>query len=74
MTIDMIKYREKYDIAIMFTGDSDFLPVIRELHRDNKKVYIYSTKNAVSEELRTGGDGYYDIAKIPELIQKKNSP
>jgi len=34
------------------------------LRRAGKKVYIFSSKNNISEELRTGGDGYFDVLKI----------
>ncbi|OHA84091.1 MAG: hypothetical protein A2937_02755 [Candidatus Yonathbacteria bacterium RIFCSPLOWO2_01_FULL_47_33b] len=68
MTIDVIHYKNKYDTAIFFSGDSDFLALVTYLKRDGKKVYAYSSKNNVSEELRTGGDGYVDVLKIEEDI------
>ena len=68
MTIDAIHYMNKYDTAVMFTGDSDFLALINYLKRGNKKVYIFSSKNNISEELRTGGDGYVDVLKISSDI------
>ena len=71
MTIDMMRRIRDYDIFVLFTGDSDFLPVIKEIRWEWKKVYIYSTEWSVSSELRTGGDGYYDICNIPEIIQKR---
>ena len=68
MTIDAIHYMDKYDIVAMFTGDSDFLALVNYLKRGGKKVFIFSSKNNVSEELRTGGDSYTDILKIPDDI------
>lgn len=68
MTIDVIHYKDKYDTAIFFSGDSDFLALVTYLKRGDKKVYTYSSKNNVSEELRTGGDGYTDVLKIEEDI------
>lgn len=68
MTIDAIHHMNKYDVAVMFTGDSDFLSLVNYLKRGNKKVYIFSSKNNVSEELRTGGDGYTDVLKISDDI------
>ncbi len=63
ITIDAIHHFKKYDIAILFTGDSDFLALITYLRKGGKKVYIFSSKNNISEELRTGGDGYFDVLK-----------
>ncbi|PIP24470.1 MAG: hypothetical protein CO140_04045 [Candidatus Moranbacteria bacterium CG_4_9_14_3_um_filter_40_7] len=64
MTIDAIHYMKKYEIAILFTGDSDFLALVTYLRNGGKKVYIFSSENNASRELKTGGDGYFDVLKI----------
>jgi uncharacterized LabA/DUF88 family protein len=61
ITIDAMHYFEKYNIAIFFSGDSDFLALVTYLRNRGKKVYIFSSKNNISTELRTGSDGYFDI-------------
>jgi len=68
ITIDAMHHIKKYNTAILFTGDSDFLALVSYLRRGGKKVYIFSSKNNISEELRTGGDGYFDILRIEEDI------
>ncbi len=68
MTIDALHHINKYDIAVLFSGDSDFLALVNYVKQGRKKVYIYSSKNNVSEELRTSGDGYIDVLKITEEI------
>ncbi len=68
ITIDAIHYINKYNIAVLFSGDSDFLSLVSYLKRGGKKVYIFSSKNNISEELRTGGDGCFDVLKITEDI------
>lgn len=68
ITIDALHHIKKYDIAVFFTGDSDFLALITYLRTRGKKVYIFSSKNNVSEELRTGGDGYFDVLNITNDI------
>ncbi len=68
MTIDMIHHINDYDTAILFSGDADFLAIVNYLKRGGKKVYIVSSKNNLSEELRTGGDGYKDILVLNEDI------
>ncbi|MFH1890330.1 MAG: NYN domain-containing protein [Candidatus Kuenenbacteria bacterium] len=67
ITLDAIHHLEKYNTAIFFTGDSDFLPLINYLKNHHKKVFIFSSRNNVSEELRTGGNGYADILEIPDI-------
>ena len=64
VTIDAIHHIEKYDIAVFFSGDSDFLALVNHLKNNGKKVYIFSSKNNISTELRTGGDKYFDILNL----------
>lgn len=72
MTIDAIHFTKKYNTAILFTGDSDFLALVAYLRNRGKKVYIFSSKNNVSQELRTGGDGYFDVLQIEEDVWGKD--
>lgn len=63
ITIDVVRNIDKYDTAILFSGDSDFLALCTFIKNAGKKVFIYSSKNNVSSELKTGGSGYIDILK-----------
>ena len=64
ITIDAMYHCKKYNTAVFFTGDSDFLALVTHLKHGGKKVYIFSSKNNISEELRTGADGYTDVLVI----------
>lgn len=64
MTIDAVNLVKKYDTAVLFTGDSDFLGLVNYIKNRGKKVYIYSSRNNVSTEMRTGGHGYSDVLNI----------
>ncbi len=68
MTIDAVNLIDKYNIAILFTGDSDFLALVSYIRNRGKKVYIYSSQNNISSELRTGGNSYTDVLKIDDNI------
>lgn len=68
LTIDVMHHINKYNTAILFTGDADFLALVTYLKNDGKKVYIYSSQNNISQELRTGGDGYQDVLGLTEDI------
>src|SRR4030042_1971951 len=72
MTIDVLHSAPDYDIAAFFTGDSDFLALVTYLRRGGKRVFIYSSKNNVSQELRTGADGYSDVLKLEADIWGKD--
>ena len=71
LTIDALHHLIKYNMAIFFTGDSDFLALVTYLRRGGKNVFIFSSKNNISQELRTGGDGYFDVLEIEEDVWGK---
>jgi uncharacterized protein (TIGR00288 family) len=66
MTIDAMHFINEYDTAVFFTGDADFLALVSYIRRRGKRVYIFSSRNNVSLELRTGSDGYFDVLIIPD--------
>jgi len=70
LTIDALHNINKYDIAILFSGDADFLALVNYLKNRGKKVYIFSSKDNISHELKTGGNGYFDLKNINELWGK----
>jgi len=71
ITLDALHHKNKYNTAIFFTGDSDFLSLISYLRNIKKTIYVFSSKNNISEELRTGSDGYCDVISIPEIWGKE---
>ena len=68
ITIDAIHHMKKYETAVFFSGDSDFLPLVTYLKNGKKKVHVFSSKNNISEELRTGADGYTDVLMVTDDI------
>ena len=72
MAIDAMHYMKKYDTSVFFTGDSDFLALVTYLRNGGKKVYVFSSKNNISQELRTGADGYTDVLTIESDIWGKD--
>jgi uncharacterized LabA/DUF88 family protein len=68
MTIDAVHYIRDYDIAVLFTGDSDFLALVRYIRARNKKVYVFSSRNNISSELRKGADEYFDVLNIGQDV------
>mgnify|MGYP001573660143 FL=1 len=64
LAIDAVHHIKKFDTAVLFTGDSDFLALVTYMKSRGKKVYVISSKNNASQELKTGGDGYVDILEV----------
>jgi uncharacterized LabA/DUF88 family protein len=71
IAVDAMHHKDKYNTAIFFSGDSDFLVLINYLKKINKKVYVFSSRNNISEELRTSADGYCDVITIKEIWGKE---
>ena len=71
ITIDALHNINKYDIAVLFSGDADFLALVNYLKNRGKKVYIFSSKDNISHELKTGGNGYFDLKDINEIWGKE---
>lgn len=64
LTIDAVHHILNYDTAVFFTGDSDFLALIQYIQNRNKKVYVYSSINSVSHELKMSADRYVDVLEM----------
>ena len=71
ITIDALHHFKKYDTAVFFTGDSDFLALVTYLKNHGKKVFVFSSENNISQELRTGADGYTDVLEIEDIWGKE---
>jgi len=77
LVIDALSTIEQYDIFILFSGDSDFVPLITALHQQRKIVKAFSTKGFSSIDLvfELGMD-FRDISDYKsrfELIDKLSS-
>lgn len=71
LTLDVMHTKDQFDTALLFTGDSDYLALVNYLKNGGKKVYVYSSENNISSELRTGSHGYRDVLKIKDDIWGK---
>ncbi len=42
----------------------------KEIMKNNNVIYVFSSKDNISHELKTGGSGYFDLKDINELWGK----
>jgi len=66
LTKDMLSHAflNNYHIAVLIAGDGDYVPLIQEVQRLGKVVYVafFSEEQAgLSKELRITADGFYDL-------------
>jgi uncharacterized LabA/DUF88 family protein len=56
LAVDMAFFTSLYDIAFLFAGSTAYLPLIEPLRLRGKRVYIVTTRSALSNELRLAAD------------------
>jgi len=54
LAIDMLinAFENNYDIAVLLSGDSDFIPAVEKIQALNKKVELWCFKDSVAWQLR----------------------
>ena len=71
LVVDALIDVDQYDTFILFSGDSDFLPLIRALKAKGKEVIVYSTQGLSARELLAEpGIVYGDISVLKERIEQ----
>lgn len=73
LAIDAIRMMSQYDTFVLFSGDSDFFPLLQYLKDHDKKVVVLSTRGFVAEELTTVGT-FIDIASYLQKPKRRKSP
>lgn len=65
LALEMVELVDKYDTAILLSGDSDFVPPIDRIKKKGKRIIVMSTKGHISREL-------IEKAKYVNLKKLKN--
>jgi uncharacterized LabA/DUF88 family protein len=63
-------YNGSYDIAIIVTGDKDFIRAIQYVQDQGRIVEVVSFKDSMSGDLRRAADGYTHLDDIADAIRK----
>ncbi len=75
IVIDMFNMIDRYDLAILISGDGDFERAIQQLKSRGKEVKVISTRDCVATELvHAMGINYIDLLGIREEIERKATP
>ncbi len=71
LVVDALSAADQYDTFLLFSGDSDFLPLLRALKEKGKEVMVYSTQGLSARELLAEpGIAYHDLALLKERIEQ----
>ena len=74
IVVDMFNIIDKYNVAILFSGDCDFERAMELLRSRGKEIIVVSTRGHISLELRNATDKYIDLIDIKGEIQKSRQP
>lgn len=66
---EMVETAEKYDAAVLISGDSDFSAAIDRIKKRGKRIIVMSTRGHISRELLQLAK-YIDLRKLKERLQK----
>lgn len=72
IVMDMFNMIDRYDMAILISGDGDFERALAHLKSRGKEVKVISTRGCVASELvHTAGINYIDLLAIREIVERK---
>lgn len=54
--------QDTYDVAILFSGDGDYAPVVDEVRAAGKKVYVAFFRDTPMHHLKQAANGFIDIS------------
>ncbi len=74
MVIDMFNTKDNYDLAVLFTGDSDFVRLVDLLRTYGKQIFVFSTKGHSSAELINVADKFFDFQEMKKTFTGSASP
>lgn len=61
-------FRNNYDVAVSFGGDGDYIPLVEEVKRLGKLVYVtFFDDENLSEEFKMAVDRFFDLSEL--LVQ-----
>ena len=72
IVLDMFNMIDRYDMAILISGDGDFERALQQLKSRGKEIKVISTRGCVASELvYASGINYVDLLAIKEVVERK---
>jgi len=69
MAVQMVvhAFKDNYDVAIVVSGDRDFIPAIQEVQSAGKRVEVAAFKSSVADEMERQSDVFHNLDAEPVL-------
>ena len=68
LTKDVLSHAflNNYDQAVLIAGDGDFVPLLEEVKRVGRNIYVafFGEEHGLARELRLAADRYYDFTRL----------
>jgi uncharacterized LabA/DUF88 family protein len=72
LAVDMLELASKADHMVLFSGDSDFAPLLAAVQRKGVRVTVVSTLKSqppmASDDLRRQADAFVDLADLADIV------
>lgn len=77
LATELLLNLDKYHTYVLFSGDGDYAPVVEEVMKREKRVFIVSTSDALGKELRAMlrrkvHPLFVDIFSLENILRKRN--
>ena len=70
MTLQLMKEKENFDSVIILSGDGDFLPVLKELKNQEKRVIVLARGPRTAKEVRQfAGSDFRDFEYLKYILK-----
>ncbi|RMG46749.1 MAG: NYN domain-containing protein [Acidobacteria bacterium] len=63
MALDALTTARHLDVVVLVTGDGDFVPLVRALKLQGKRVEVYGFRRSTAPDLRQAADRFHQITR-----------
>lgn len=71
MSFYLMREKEAFDRAVILSGDGDFLPVLKHLQQNGKKVYVLARSPRTAKEIKQfAGSDFRDFEYLRERLKR----
>ncbi len=66
LTVDMMRHANNgaFDVLFLLSGDGDYLPLVKEIARNGKQVWLAAFSKGLNKNLRFAADEFIDLDNI----------
>lgn len=57
-------HRDNYDIAVLVSGDGDYVPLVDAVKSEGKRVALWALETGLSTKLKRAADHYWNIGEL----------